>query len=335
MLPSASRTQLWEIPGGIKPDDHKAQSLTERIQPGPVPATLHIPVSQPGDQDAIILVQVGEHVLKGQTLARAKNTVGLPCHASSSGVIESISPRAVPNHSGIAELCITLKTDGKDQWIAHQGVADFLKLSHTQLLNLIAKAGISGLGGAGFPAHRKIGDDQAEIHTLIINACECEPFITADDALMRERAADIITGIKVLLHMLKPKRCFIGIEDNKPEARAALDQANDDSRIQLVRVPVRYPYGAAKQLIEILTGTQVATASHATESGILCQNIATVYAIARAISYGEALISRVTTCTGAALRQPCNIEVLIGTPMAVLLENCGVNYDTLSALHRS
>lgn len=324
---------LWQIPGGILPRENKAQSLTGPILKGPIPQVLHIPVSQPGFAEANVLVSVGEAVFKGQVIARGKHAGGLVCHAPSSGHIESIKQQAVPNNSGIDELCITINTDGKDQWQSPpSGIDDFLQLSHDQLLTIIAEAGISGLGGAGFPTHSKIASNSSKIHTLIINACECEPFISADDALMRERADDIIQGIKILLHILKPKHCLIGIEDNKPEALSALEKANDDKRIQPVVVPSKYPLGAEKQLIQILTGKQVPSGALSIHSGILCQNIGTVYAIARAVNYAEPLLSRITTLTGAALKSPCNMEVLIGTPMSLLLASCGLDHASLSTL---
>lgn len=330
--PQVSKSQkLWELPGGIHPQENKLQSLSGPILKAPIPDTLHIPVSQPGFKDVDIVVSEGEVVLKGQVIARGNTSAGVVCHASSSGTVERISEIAIPNNSGIAELCITIKTDGKDQWLESPNTnLDYQNLSHEQFLNIIAEAGISGLGGAGFPTHSKIS--QHKIHTLIINACECEPFITADDALMREKASDIIQGIKILLHTLKPLKCIIGIEDNKAEALTALKQANDDIRIQIKQVPTKYPSGAEKQLIQILTGEQVPTGGLAVSQGILCQNIATVYAIERAISHGEPLISRITTLSGAALKAPCNMEVLIGTPIPQLLESCGVNHTQLSKL---
>ena len=321
---------VFSIPGGIHPEENKVQSLTKPIQAAIVPETLVIPVSQPGFQEPEILVSLGDKVLKGQLIARGKQKFGLSCHASSSGTVTAIEERAVPNPSGLAELCISIKTDGLDQWLKHSGQQDFLSLNAEQILKLIADSGISGLGGAGFPTHIKLDNDA--IDTLIINACECEPFITADDALMRERAHDIIIGIQILLHILKPKQCLIGIEDNKPEAFAALDRANKDPRINIVSIPTKYPSGAEKQLIQLLTGKEIPSGSLTIHAGILCQNIASVHAIARAVCHGEPLISRITTLTGAALQSPCNQEVLIGTPISTLLSAQGINTDQLSEL---
>ncbi|MDT8399255.1 MAG: electron transport complex subunit RsxC [Pseudomonadales bacterium] len=332
VIPARTARAIGSFPGGIHPAENKTQSLTRPIQSAPLPETLIIPLTQPGYQQAELLVKVGDHVLKGQPLARGRHGIGVVTHASSSGVVSAISEQAVPNASGLPELAVVISTDGRDQWLPHTGISDFQSVDRDVLLSRITEAGISGLGGAGFPTHIKLRNQHSLIKTLVINACECEPFITADDILMQERAPDIIQGIKILLYLLQPQQCLIGIEDNKPLARAALEKAIDDERIQVVSVPTKYPSGAEKQLIQLLTGLEIPSGTLPAKSGVLCQNVGTAYAIARAIDHGEALISRITTFTGAALNRPGNLEVLIGTPMEALLDACDLDRSQLSRL---
>lgn len=324
---------LHDFHGGIHPPENKAQSTSLPIERAPLPERLVIQVSQPGFREPELLVMKGDQVHKGQVIARGKQSMGVVYHASSSGTVTDISEQAVPNASGIPDLCVTIETDGRDEWIEHQGCDDPASLDPQDLLERIADAGINGLGGAGFPTHIKLNHQDNRIRTLIINACECEPFITADDLLMQERAGEILQGIRLLMQLVTPQRCLIGIEDNKPQAIAALHDAlreAGDSSIHVVTVPTRYPSGSEKQLIHLLTGLEMPSGSLPAQQGILCQNVGTAWAIARAIHHGEPLISRITTCTGAALKTPRNLEVLIGTPMNTLMDHCGIDREQCS-----
>ena len=323
-----------QLPGGIHPEERKAQSLRRPIRRAPLPPRLLIPVSQPGYGPMDILVAEGERVLKGQPLARGRGSFALAVHASSSGIVRAVGDASVPNAAGLPEPCVAIDTDGRDEWKSHAGIPEYRTCAPDELLGRIRDAGIAGLGGAGFPAHVKLGS--GGIRSLIINACECEPFITADDALMREHADEVVEGILILRRLLGPERCLIGIEDNKPEAHAALQRALEDAGaaadIGLHVVPSRYPSGAERQLVWLLTGTAIPADQLPSSRGILVQNVATCRAAARAIVRGEPLISRVTTLTGAALADPGNFEVLIGTPIDFLLDGRGLRRDRLSRL---
>lgn len=330
-MKSAQSVRIHGFHGGIHPAENKLQSVTRPLSAPPLPAELVIPVTQPGFREAEILVSPGEHVLKGQLIARGKEAMGISCHASTSGTVAAIGPHAVPVASGLPELCITLHPDGMDTWVAHEGTPDYASLDRSTLLSRIADAGISGLGGAGFPSHIKLSVHPDRISTLIINACECEPFITADDMLMREHADEVVTGIRILMQILSPQQCLIGIEDNKPEAIAAMQAAIGDTADILVKVvPSKYPSGSEKQLITLLTGEEVPSGGLPASLGIVCHNTGTARAIKRAICDGEALVSRIVTLTGAALATPCNLEVRIGTPIPHLLAHCGVDRASLS-----
>ncbi len=325
-------SKIWDIHGGIHPTENKQQSLGGPTQAVPLPPILILPLSQHIGAPATPIVSVGDKVLKGQMIGAAKGFVSAPIHAPSSGVISAIEELPVPHASGMQAPCIVIQTDGDDRWIEHSGSVNYREKPADELITLIRDAGITGLGGAGFPSAVKLQPRQT-INTLIINATECEPYITADDQLIRQHAADILIGIDILAHILgDPERILIGIEDNKPEAQQALVNALKDKpvneqspAIEVVEFPTKYPSGGEKQLIQILTGEEVPSGKLPADLGIVCQNIGTTHAIYRAICHGEPLISRVTTVTGKACDKPGNFEVLIGTPVAHLLAEAEFN----------
>jgi electron transport complex protein RnfC len=250
-------------------------------------------------------------------------------HASTSGTVTAIDMQLVAHHSGLPDLCITLIPDGKDEWIAHSGV-DIKNTSHSELRHLLRKAGVVGLGGAVFPSDLKTDAHHHKIMTLVINGAECEPYITCDDVLMRERATDIVRGAEVLCDLLQAEVVLIGIEDNKPEAITAMQFAAQhvgNNKIEVLPVPTMYPSGGAKQLIRILTGIEVAAGVRSTEMGVQCFNVATAYSVWRALAHGEPLLSRIVTVTGN-VQAAQNFEVLIGTPLDELVVLAGSKPDT-------
>ncbi len=320
--------KIWDFHGGIHPEENKHQSLSQPIEPAGIPPQLTHPLSQHIGAAAEPVVAVGERVLKGQLIAKASGFISVPIHASTSGTVSAIEERLIAHASGLSAPCIVIDSDGQDEWIEHSGVDDYLQLDKTALLNVIREAGIAGMGGAGFPASVKLGvnPEKGKIDTLIINGTECEPYIKADDILMRERAADIIAGAEILTHLVNPDETLIGVEDNKPEAIEALRAAAEGSEVQIVVFPTKYPSGGEKQLIEILTGKQVPSGGLPADVGIVCQNVGSTVAINDAVRHGRPLISRITTVTGEAVEQQQNYEVLLGTPMQYLLEKSG--YDS-------
>lgn len=320
--------ETWELPGGVQPPENKHQSLQAGIGALPLPEKLVIPLNQHLGAPAKPIVAVGERVLKGQTLAAANGFVSAAAHAPTSGIIEAIGEQTVPHPSGMSSLCITLAADGRDEWMEYQGVADYTCVAPTDLLDIIRRAGIVGMGGAGFPSSVKL-QPRSPIDTLIINATECEPYITADDILMQERPEEIVEGIKILSHILgNPETVLIGIEDNKPKAYEALEPLLEGTNIELVDFHARYPSGGEKQLIYILTGKEVPSGGLPADIGIVCQNIGTTHAIYRAVCQGIPLISRITTVTGKALDTNRNYEVLLGTPVSHLLQHNGYQQGT-------
>ena len=326
--------RVWPLTGGVHPPENKHQSTSLPIKSAPLPERLVLPLSQHAGSPAEPVVQAGDKVLKGQLIARATGFVSVPLHAPTSGTIRAIEPHAIPHPSGMNDNCIVLDSDGEDRWCELNPVEDYRQTEPAQLVEVIRNAGIAGMGGAGFPSAIKLAPKNP-IHTLILNGTECEPYITADDMLMRERAEQIIAGAEILMYLLKTERCLIGIEDNKPEAiyamRTALARRNGHN-IKVVIFPTRYPSGGEKQLIQILTGQEVPSGKLPADLGIVVQNVGTAAAIEDAVVHGRPLISRITTLTGEALYTPQNLEVLLGTPVQNLLQTTGLKQERLHTL---
>ncbi len=319
----------FKFHGGVHPPTHKTESTRTPIAQAALPSKLVIPLHQHVGVRAKAVVQVGERVLKGQVIGRPEGRLSSTVHASTSGTVSAIDMQLVAHHSGLPDLCVTIIPDGKDEWIAHSGV-DYQQTTHTDLRHLLRQAGVVGLGGAVFPSDVKAYSHKHKIKTMVLNGAECEPYITCDDMLMRERAAEVLRGAEVLRELLHAEEVLIGIEDNKPEAIAIMRQAVIDDKhehMQVISVPTVYPSGGAKQLIRILTGIEVAAGVRSPELGVQCFNVATAYSAWRAIAHGEPMLSRVVTVTGN-VDHAQNFEVLLGTPVAELVAQAGSRPDT-------
>jgi len=316
--------KTYTFHGGIHPPENKNQSLGRPILDAGIPPELILPLSQHIGAPAQPVVAVGDRVLKGQMIAAPKGFVSVPVHAPTSGTVIAIEERLIAHPSGYSAPCVVIASDGKDEWAETAGILDYQSRDKAELLDRIRNAGIAGMGGAGFPTVVKLSIKPGiRIDTLILNGTECEPYITADDVLMRERADDIVAGAKILRHLVDPAETLIGVEDNKPEALAALKAAAEGSGVEVVEFPTRYPSGGEKQLIEILTGRQVPSGGLPSDVGVICQNVGSTVAVYEAITSGRPLISRITTVTGETVSDPGNFEVLLGTPMNYLLEKAG------------
>ncbi len=316
--------ELFTFKGGVHPPEHKTESNTRPVHAAPLPKKLVIPLRQHIGNPARPVVEVGERVLKGQLIGAADGYISAAVHASSSGTVSAIGPAGVPHASGLPDDCITLDTDGLDEWI-ERAPLDYRALEPSGLRMRLRDLGLAGLGGAVFPSAVKLDPGAAQhCPTLILNGGECEPWITCDDVLMRHHANDILQGVAVMRHLLGSTEILVGIEDNKPEALASMRfaAAKLDFAVEVVAVPAIYPGGGAKQLIETLTGKQVPSGKLSTDIGIQVFNVGTAHALARAVHHGEPLISRLVTVTGHVLR-PQNVEVLIGTPMHTLITLAG------------
>jgi len=319
-----TRGHFWDFHGGIHPPEQKFLTSSKPIKQLSLPKQLIIPLQQHIGREGDLLVSIGEHVLKGQALTLSTNPMVVPIHAPTSGTISAIKMSVIAHPSGLSQLCIIFNVDGDDTWRKREVCHDIDLLSNHQIIKKIADAGIAGMGGAGFPTHIKV-NSKPDINFLIINGAECEPYITADDLLMMEQSNAIVDGIKILDKLLTPAFILIAIENNKPKAIKALQQATKSiEKIKVCVVPTKYPTGGEKQLIQILTGKEVASGQLPIHSGIVMQNVATCFAINEAVRHDTPLIRRVVTVTGQALDKPQNVWALLGTPINFLLEQCSV-----------
>ncbi|MEZ9150080.1 electron transport complex subunit RsxC, partial [Vibrio lentus] len=318
---------IWNFPGGVHPAENKKQSNTTDIVHARLPEEIVLPVKQHIGKPGNLLVAVGDAVLKGQQLTALETGFTLPVHAPTSGVITAIEPRTTAHPSGLSDVCVVIKPDGLDAWVAKHPVEDFSTKTSDELLDVIRQAGISGMGGAGFPTAKKLQSGLGRTDILIVNAAECEPYITSDDKLLQEHADEVLKGIEVVEHILQPKLTVIGIEDNKPDAIKALEIAAKDKDIVIRVIPTKYPSGGEKQLIKILTNKEVPAGGIPADIGVLVQNVGSLYSIKRAVIDGEPVVNRVVTLTGKTFKQPRNVWALLGTPVHELLEEFGYKAD--------
>ncbi|EJL6733996.1 electron transport complex subunit RsxC [Vibrio alginolyticus] len=318
---------LWDFPGGVHPAENKKQSNKTELAHAAIPSEIVLPLKQHIGKAGNLLVAEGDYVLKGQPLTQSETGFTVPVHAPTSGTLTAIEPRTVAHPSGLSELCAVITPDGKDAWCERNPVADYQQETPDALIDIIRLAGISGMGGAGFPTAKKIQSGFARTEILIVNAAECEPYITSDDKLMQEYAEELIQGIEIVEHILTPKLTIIGIEDNKPEAIKALEAAAINKDIVIRVIPTKYPSGGEKQLIKILTNKEVPSGAIPADIGILVQNVGSLYAIKRAVIDGEPMIKRIVTLTGKTFKQPRNVWALLGTPVQALLDEFGYKAD--------
>jgi electron transport complex protein RnfC len=324
---SAPTYDLGTLHGGLRLAAHKAAATAAAIRDVPVPRQLILPLAQHVGDPAQPVVGVGEHVLKGQLIAARDGALGAPVHASSSGVVVAIEAWPIVRRYGDRAPCIVIETDGDDRSIAPQARPDYHALSPNELAQRILEGGIVGLGGAVFPTAQKlIQANTCELDILLLNGVECEPYISCDDALMRERADAVIGGAQVLLHVLAVETCYVVVESDKPEALAALTAAMEaaaDPRISLKQVPTIYPSGAEDQLVQLVTSREVPSGGLPSDIGCLVQNVGTAVAIHDWIEHGEPLISRITTITGDGVATPMNVRARLGTTVADLVAFAG------------
>ncbi|HRP24985.1 MAG TPA: electron transport complex subunit RsxC [Thauera sp.] len=319
--------RLFKFHGGIKPAAHKDESASAPIRRAPLPSRLIVPLRQSTRATATCIVEVGQKVLKGQRIGEPEGLLGTAVHAPTSGTVVDFGPYTMAHASGLRTRCVVIEPDGEERWIEHAPF-DYHGTSREESLAWLRECGIVGLGGASFPSHVKLGKG-AGIETLILNGGECEPWITCDDRLMRERAADILAGAVILRELIGAREMVVGIEDNKPEAIAAMQEAAAASGhgVRIVPIPSLYPAGGEKQLIRVLTGIEIPYGKLGADFGVQCFNVGTAHAVYRAIAHGEPLLSRIVTLTGN-VEDAGNWEVLIGTPIEELLPLARPKPDT-------
>jgi Na+-translocating ferredoxin:NAD+ oxidoreductase subunit C len=333
LKPTDDHLKGLTFPGGIEP--YYGKDLTGHTPTAimPPPQKVILPLSMHTGAPAKPMVAVGALVRKGQMIAEAEGYVSVPVHATISGKVTGIGPH--PHPSGRTTLCITIESDGQDEWIGplveHE---DYLRLSPDEIKKIVHQAGISGMGGAQFPTHVKLNPPQGKkVDTLILNGVECEPYLTADHRVMMEYPREILEGLKLLIKILGVERVYIGIEDNKPDAIRILSQelAKDpiehvDGRpvqIKIASVRTKYPEGGEKQLIQAILNKEVPSGGLPMDIGVVMQNVATTVAVYEAVRYGRPLIQRIVTVTGHGIQQPRNVMARLGTRARDIIEFCG------------
>jgi electron transport complex protein RnfC len=323
------------IRGGVHAIEHKAETSGAAIFCDfPLPSKFYIPLQQHVGKPAEPLIKVGDRVLKGQLLAYSQGLISAPIHAPTSGIIVDVSDYPAPHPSALPIRTVVLASDGQEQWQKFNLVNDPFALEPEEISLRVGAAGIVGLGGATFPAAVKLSQGRKnKVHTLLINGGECEPYLTCDDRLMQERAAQVIDGIRIMLHGLGAAQAIVAIEDNKELAFLAMQTAAQPyPYLSVVQVPTRYPMGWDRQLIRYLTGKEVPAESRSTDVGVTMHNVGTAYAVHRALRTGQPLISKIVTVAGAAVAKPMNVEVLIGTLTSEVLDFCGVDNEKTARL---
>ncbi len=319
----AAKRWMHSFNGGVFPKYNKSLSASQPIRKQIIPERLILPLQQQVGLTPEVKVQVGDKVKKNQLLAQPSKdpfkALSVPVHAPTSGTIVAIEPVTLPHPSGLQDQAIILEPDGQDESIDNVlGVDGSIPDSPLALKAILLNAGIVGMGGAGFPTYAKIPNQTGKIHTLLINGAECEPFITCDDLLMQTQADDIIQGALITAEALGAERIICGIESNKPAAIKAMKQAASNTKVEIKVVETVYPMGGQKQLTLELTGVEMPHKAHAVDVGMLMMNVATYAAIYHAVKFGEPLTSRLVTVSGLGLKQPYNMNVMMGTPFSAL-----------------
>ncbi len=323
--------KIWDFKGGIHPAENKTQSLQNPSKKLSLSPYYYVPLVQHNGKSGVLKVGVGDKVLKGDPLT-CGDLRNLSVHSPTSGTVVAIDNHISPNSAGIAEKTVVIKADGLDKWREKNPIDDLQAVNNDEIFARIVNAGIAGLGGGVFPTGFKIKALQ-DCKLLILNGAECEPYITCDDILMQENADEILQGGQILARLTNAQLVLVAIEDNKPKAIKAMKQALlklADSKFALRVIPTKYPSGASHQLIEILTSMQVPKNKRASELGILMNNVATAFAVKKAVIDDEPLIERMVTLTGNRIAKPNNYWVKLGTPLQDIFNEVG--YQTSDCL---
>ncbi len=327
---------LHHFHGGLHLRHNKMVSCRHPVRRPREPTQLTVPLLQHIGPPALVCVEPGQQVLKGERIGIMPSASGAHVHAPTSGIVETVEERAMSHTSGLPGSCVIIRPDGANRWTDLQPVPDWQKAEPDTLIHAIREAGITGLGGAVYPTHVKAsGGKRSGIHTLILNGAECEPYISCDEMLMREHPGDIVLGALILQRALGAERVVIAIEDQMGVVQKALraairDQAADS--VSMITIRTIYPEGGERQLIQVLTGLEVPANGLPADLGLLCQNVATAAAVADAVVRGRPLLERIVTVTGNGVGEPHNFLALIGTPILNLVEECGGYTDDAARL---
>lgn len=310
--------------GGVHPAEHKELSkespLTQLLPKGELVYMTNQHIGKPASP----VVKKGDRVLAGQIIAEAGGFVSANIVSSVSGTVKAVEPRK--NASGGSAMAIVVENDGEYTLAEGVGVeCDTNGLTGQEILSKVQKAGIVGMGGAGFPTHVKLTVKTPEkIDYVIANGAECEPYITCDDQLMRTKAAEIVEGMEYMLRLFPNAKGVVVVENNKPEAIATMEQAcQGHDRVYVQPVKTKYPQGGERSLITVITGKHLKLGMLPADAGCVVDNVATIYAIYRAVKFNEPLMERGFTVSGDAVQNPGNFIVKIGTSHQELVDACG------------
>lgn len=320
--------------GGIHPNDQKAATNKKPIETLPPPARVVIPMSLHIGAPCIPCVSVGDYVTVGQKVGDASAFVSAPVHASISGKVAAVEPRL--HFSGVPVMSVVIENDFNEILCESLApISDPDSLTPEQLSALIKEAGIVGMGGATFPTHVKITSGLGKVDTVIVNASECEPYITSDHRILLEEPEAVLGGVKLLARIFGVDRVHIVIEQNKANAAGMLKLKIDEEKAPAVVdvLPTRYPQGAEKQLCQSITGRQVPPGALPASIGCAVFNVVTTVAIYNAVYHGRPVTHRVVTVSGSGVNEPKNLLCPIGTPISDLLDACGgVKQETFKIL---
>jgi Na+-translocating ferredoxin:NAD+ oxidoreductase subunit C len=313
--------EVKQFAGGIHVPHYKSFSEHKAIKEASLPEEIVIPLIQHTGAPNEPLVKVGDKVKAGQKIGGTDKFVSAPVHASLSGTVTAIEPRPFSTGQMIDSIVIAVD---KDQEAIALADNDLAKVSKEDIINAVKEAGVVGMGGAAFPTAVKLSPPPDKtVDALIINGCECEPFLTCDHRLMLEKPEELLEGIKLLMKALEVENAYLCIEDNKDDAIEAVRQKNDDPRIVLLRMPTKYPQGSEKHLVKAALDREIPSGGLPFDVGTLIQNVGTCVAIYEAVKFGKPLIERVVSVTGQNITEPENLMVKIGTPLYHLIEECG------------
>ena len=313
--------KLTAFKGGIHPAENKITAGMP-VEKMTAPKMAIFPVSQHLGAPAKPVVKIGDRVLRGQIIAEPGGFVSVPIHSSISGEVVAIGE--FPHPLGLTMTAIVVENDGLDEEIGYEEM-DPSGLDADAIKKRILAGGVVGLGGATFPTHVKLSPPkEKKIDTVILNGAECEPFLTADHRLMLEQGDRILSGLLIIMRALGVERGFVGIENNKPDAIASLQElAKKHKNIEVAGLKVHYPQGAEKQLIKTLVNREVPPGGLPMDVGCVVQNVGTAAAVYDAVALGKPIMDRIVTVSGPAVKDPKNVLVRLGTPFFEVIEYCG------------
>ncbi len=310
--------------GGIHPPHFKKATEKISVQRAEVPQTVTIPLQQHIGAPCEPIVKVGDKVKIGQKIGEAKAFVSAPVHSSIAGTVKKLV--SLDSSTGSKAMCVVIEADGSNE--VHEDIkpkGDINSLTKTEIIQIVKEAGITGMGGAGFPTHVKLSPPpEKKIDSIILNGAECEPYLTADHRLMLENPKKVVYGLKALMKAVDAQNGYIGIEENKPDAIEVMTKTvSNAANIHVVPLKTKYPQGDEKRLINAATGREVPSGGLPMDVGVVVNNVGTAAAIADAIQTGMPVIERIVTITGSAIKEPKNLIVKVGTSFKEVIEQCG------------